>query len=529
MNEFADAGAIDRLIGTHYHPQGILTERVRYTQSCVLLLDEIEKAHPRVHDLLLQLLDDGRLTDASGRTTDFTQSIVVMTSNVGAQEAASSIGFGSGDRTDGATYMRSLEQYFRPELINRINNTVLFNSLQLGDMTNLAHLHLSKLLKRDGFTRRKTILNVDQLCLDALARWGYDPTLGARALKRNLEKSLTRMTAAKLAQITTKNPIILNVQLVQDIPTTSITQLHYASTQEQPLIDVTPVFDHSRYTELLQQLEHADEVLAEFTRGNNESLQHVSWRLSGGIRDISQPLQRYLWEQEERKNRVGYGKPFVFRMPRVKLPRDIRNNFKVDVQALSAKHDMKDYLREVHQHADNAIQEDLHHQLRLVSESSLLIHAATKLAERGIDRGVLKVTPLNNETNTEKLVQSLVKRYSSLIDEKLGAVESTSQRANTTQLLVSGCGLFELLDYESGVHLFMGENFRQVPVEVHFVQQADSEQQSETPDELEVIRLYTLNNTNDGYDDIVDLRLGLSSQAVGIEEHVVLLYPATQS
>jgi len=112
MNEFGDHTAVSRLIGDIYHPHGILTERVRYQRSCVLLLDEIEKAHPRVHDILLQLLDDGRLTDASGNTTDFSQCVVIMTSNVGAREAASHVGFVQHQSDLSASYKKSLETQF---------------------------------------------------------------------------------------------------------------------------------------------------------------------------------------------------------------------------------------------------------------------------------------------------------------------------------------------------------------------------------------------------------------------------------
>lgn len=521
MNEFADADAIDRLIGGNYQRQGILTERVRYAGACVLLLDEIEKAHPRVHDLLLQLLDDGRLTDASGETTDFTQCIIVMTSNVGAREASSGIGFGSPQMGDSATYLRSLEQFFRPELLNRINNTVVFNELKLGDMTHLARLHLRKLLQRDGFSRRKTILNVDELCLDEIARTGYDATLGARALKRNLEKHLTHITAAQLAQMTTTDPMILNIQLVNGVPTTSITQLRFKSANEKSHTDISPTFSIEQYTEQLNQLESVDEALSDAKDSNDESLQYLSWRLSGSIRDISQPLQQFIWEKQERVQHSSLGRPLVFKMPR--MPEKYKMyDTGFDFNSTFAMYEMRDFLRSIYQQADNAVNDDVQHLLHLMSESRLLFHAVEKLNERGVDRGILRFTALNNDPDSKALLESLIKRYSRLIDEKLGAIESTTE----TELSVSGCGLNELLDYESGVHLYVGERFRQIPFYIQYISDIHKDCQELLPEILDVVRLYTINKSTNGYDDIVDLRLGMTSKADGVGEHTVLLFPA---
>jgi len=169
LNEYADEGAVARLIGDNANPNGILTERVRYQRACVLLLDELEKAHPKVHDLLLQLLDDGRLTDALGRTTDFGQTVVVMTSNLGARAAARQLGFSQGDNDRAATYRQAVENFFRPEFLNRIDQQVAFEPLQRQHMKQLATLHLGRLIQRDGFVRRNTILNLEADAMDRLS------------------------------------------------------------------------------------------------------------------------------------------------------------------------------------------------------------------------------------------------------------------------------------------------------------------------------------------------------------------------
>lgn len=187
MNEYIDAFAINRLIGDYSSPEGQLTGKVRYRPFSIILLDEIEKAHPSIHDLLLQVLDDGRLTDALGRTVDFTNTIIIMTSNVGASQASTTIGPYKDDVKDDV-YAKAVENHFRPEFINRIDQIVVFNSLKEEHILGIARLQIKELLKRDGFVRRTTILNISQEALAYVARRGYDKQMGGRALKRQIEK-----------------------------------------------------------------------------------------------------------------------------------------------------------------------------------------------------------------------------------------------------------------------------------------------------------------------------------------------------
>jgi len=145
MNEYIDGGAVHRLIGDYDNPEGQLTGKVRYNPFGVLLLDEIEKAHPSVHDLLLQVLDDGRLTDSVGRTVYFTNLIVIMTSNVGAREVASQPGFGQSTTSDAAIFRKAVENKFRPEFVNRIDQIVIFKPLALDHILNIARLQIKEL------------------------------------------------------------------------------------------------------------------------------------------------------------------------------------------------------------------------------------------------------------------------------------------------------------------------------------------------------------------------------------------------
>ncbi|MBV1919385.1 MAG: AAA family ATPase, partial [Pseudomonadales bacterium] len=529
MNEYVDDNSVDRLIGSQHHPQGILTEQVRYNGSCVLLLDEIEKAHPRVHDLLLQLLDDGRLTDALGNTTDFTQCVIVMTSNIGAQEASTEMGFAPQPLENASTYLKALEQFFRPEMINRINNIVVFDALQQDSMQFLARLHLSKLLQRDGFTRRKTILNVDEECLTTLANQSYNPKLGARALKRNLEKTITQLTGKLLSEITSSDPIILNVALADGQPVTTITQLVYQAVIPNPFQFDSDQVDLEEYRNLLLRLEDSDNALTTLTGETNEKTKYAAWSLSAEIRDIKEPLQRFLWETEDRLKTSTIKGGFSLRSSRA-IALSKWKGIKVDTSALFAHNDMRDYLHDLHKKSGEAFQEDLHSRLQLTGETQQLTFASKCLADRGIDQGTLLIMPLMTEGDTQQ-VDHLDRYVASAVDA-VGSIEHRKKGKSGVTLSISGCGIHELLEYESGVHLFIEHHSMQVPVLLHYLRSVDPDEIASAmstlrnQSELQVLRLYYRNDPTAEMYSITDLRLGMSIEVPTTPADLnILLYP----
>ena len=199
MNEYVEEGSAARLVGTFYNPEGLLTAAVRRQPFAVVLLDEIEKAHPEVFDLLLQVLGEGRLTDSLGRTVDFSNVIVVMTSNLGVREAQSGLGF-LGEEHQREVYAQAAEKFFRPEFVNRLDRIVPFDRLGRGDIGRIARLLIRDVFQREGLLRRKSILRVEDAALERIIDQGFDPLLGARALKRALERQLTQPMAARLAE-----------------------------------------------------------------------------------------------------------------------------------------------------------------------------------------------------------------------------------------------------------------------------------------------------------------------------------------
>ncbi len=202
MSEFMEKHAVSRLIGAPpgyvgYDEGGVLTEAVRRRPYQVVLFDEVEKAHEDVFNILLQVLDDGRLTDGQGRTVDFRNTIIVLTSNLGSEILAA--------QPDGADLtlaykgvMDIVRQHFRPEFLNRLDETVLFRRLQKSDMAAIVDIQLGRLRKL--LADRSIALELDAKALDWLAAEGYDPVYGARPLKRVIQRSLQNPLASRILE-----------------------------------------------------------------------------------------------------------------------------------------------------------------------------------------------------------------------------------------------------------------------------------------------------------------------------------------
>jgi ATP-dependent Clp protease ATP-binding subunit ClpC len=200
MSEYMEKHAVSRLVGSPpgyigYDEGGQLTEAVRRKPYCVLLLDEIEKAHPDVFNILLQILEDGRLTDSQGRTVDFRHAIVIMTSNIGASEIARNtpLGFAVSDDETGMTYddmklrvMGELKKVFRPEFLNRIDDVIVFHKLQKDEIKTIVELLLRRI--RESLAERELQLELTDDAKDLLVEKGWDPAMGARPLRRAIQR-----------------------------------------------------------------------------------------------------------------------------------------------------------------------------------------------------------------------------------------------------------------------------------------------------------------------------------------------------
>ena len=192
MSEFMEKHAVSRLIGAPpgyvgYDEGGVLTEAVRRRPYQVVLFDEVEKAHPDVFNVLLQVLDDGQLTDGQGRTVDFKQTLIILTSNLGAQ-ALSQLPDGADSADAKRDVMDAVRAHFRPEFLNRLDETIIFDRLGRQDMDGIVDIQLARLQKR--LLGRKITLAFDDAAKTWLADEGYDPVFGARPLKRVIQRAL---------------------------------------------------------------------------------------------------------------------------------------------------------------------------------------------------------------------------------------------------------------------------------------------------------------------------------------------------
>jgi ATP-dependent Clp protease ATP-binding subunit ClpC len=210
MSEYMERHEVSKMIGAPpgyvgYGEGGQLTERVRRNPYAVVLLDEIEKAHPDVFNMLLQIMEDGRLTDAQGRTVSFRNTILVGTSNIGTDVLSPEkrpIGFVQSETPDyeqaRSMVMQEVKKFFKPEFINRLDDLIVFHYLEREHVLKIARILVEDLRARMG---EKTItLDIDEQVIEKLARDGFNPVYGARPLRREIERQLENPLAMKIVR-----------------------------------------------------------------------------------------------------------------------------------------------------------------------------------------------------------------------------------------------------------------------------------------------------------------------------------------
>ena len=204
MSEFMEKHAVSRIIGSPpgyvgYDEAGQLTEKIRRKPYCVVLFDEIEKAHPDVLNILLQILDDGRITDAHGRTVNFENTVIVMTSNAGSNNKTGTVGFGrTANEQNRERVIKALQEFLRPEFINRVDEIVSFNQLTEDNFRDIAKLMLKELAA--AMADKKLTFTWEESLVDYLVKKSYSPVYGARNLRRTIQKELEDAIAMRLIE-----------------------------------------------------------------------------------------------------------------------------------------------------------------------------------------------------------------------------------------------------------------------------------------------------------------------------------------
>ncbi len=201
MSEYMDKGTVSRLIGAPpgyigFDEGGQLTEAIRRRPYAVILFDEIEKAHPDVFNVMLQILDDGRVTDSQGRTVDFKNTVIIMTSNLGSQYILDVVGDESKYEEMRSRVLETLRSSFRPEFLNRIDETIIFHALSQSEIRGIVELRLKSLTQR--LKAKSLTLQMEESAIDFIAEAGYDPVYGARPLKRVIQRELDTLIAKQI-------------------------------------------------------------------------------------------------------------------------------------------------------------------------------------------------------------------------------------------------------------------------------------------------------------------------------------------
>ena len=204
MSEFMEKFSVSRIIGSPpgyvgYDEAGQLTEKIRRKPYSVVLFDEIEKAHPDVLNILLQILDDGRITDAQGRTVNFENTVIIMTTNAGSNTKGGSLGFGGSLNDMGRERaLKALNEFRRPEFINRVDEIVYFNQLTEENFRSIAELMLTEV--KDAIAERGITLSWNDTLVDYLVKHSYSVTYGARNLRRTIQKDVEDAIAEKVIE-----------------------------------------------------------------------------------------------------------------------------------------------------------------------------------------------------------------------------------------------------------------------------------------------------------------------------------------
>jgi ATP-dependent Clp protease ATP-binding subunit ClpC len=531
MNEFVTEFDVGRLIGTWARPEGLLTTQVRHQPFCVLLLDEIEKAHPAIHDLLLQVLGEGRLTDALGRTTDFTNTIIILTSNLGAASASHHVGFVKRDAQNQATsYRAAVEDFFRPEFLNRLDRLVVFKSLALPDAVAITRLQLDDLLQRDGFVRRTTILNISEPALVEVAQRGFDAVLGGRAIKRAIERDLTALAATQLVNLNATQPILLDILWENQRLQPRITALSPVSPEKSAtqLLKQSMSYEGvNRLIDVVSELRERLYVLRD-AAGNRTEINATTDKvrllltMQEAVFEIKEELDDIFWAMkiardpdEARFTTAAQSAHFQFGWSGEQY---------INSADFYAHQDIRDYLEEMYVLAPRLIREYDSKWLNLLMNVTFLSFFC-----RGLELNqheVLKLTLHSRVHGSgENELDYLLQAYEAALNY-LG-IETTRLPAtaqNFRYLQIRGARLQTLLRGEEGIHLFHPKGGNALPVQVSLNSlSTDTIAASKT---LRIIRSYAL-PTEDGKGGgvLTDLRTGmLNRSTIAAHEWALLWY-----
>ena len=456
MNEYVTPHAVAQLVGTFGEPDGLLTSAVRRQPFAVVLLDEIEKAHPDVFDLLLQVTGEGRLTDALGRTADFSNTVVVMTSNLGTSASNQQLGLVPGPATRRQTFVKAAESFFRPEFFNRLDRIIPFDSLSREEMQKIAEMVLHDVFQRDGLVRRRCALAVEPAAMERIVDAGYHPHFGARALKRAIEHQLVQPVAASLAGVKPELPAVISIYPQAEGVRSIVHPLESVTASDQAFFAELDASEQLARADRF--IEHAEDELESLRASSSErgvSPQQVFYY---SVKEQLHEIQELAAQARQSLNAAGQ-EPRKPGLPTNRSPQTLRQLRAHDrsvperrfLREMQAADDIHDYLRD--QVVSIPKPGELGEQLTQLRYAAALLHSMLT-SSHFPDRVLLMVRPIGLQGRSLAFLMS--RNYEFLFREQLSFdVRNVKESTRAPQALeISGPGIWPLALAEVGVHLW---------------------------------------------------------------------------
>lgn len=495
MNEYNDGSAVSRLIGSFQKPDGVLTRMVRKQPFGVLLLDEIEKAHPDVLDLFLQILDDARLSDSLGRTTDFTNLIIVMTSNQGASEIDSQIRLTQTSNNDELLYLRSIENHFRPEFINRIDQIISFQPLGKEEIFSIARLQIQALLRRDGFARRSMVMSISLEALEWVAERGYSKKLGGRELKRQIERDLTTLSANQLLQHANNDLLWFKVSLNNNQLVPEINSFKHAKLPEKGWLPDIPTGKqratflnqlHDTLVNLRLQLRNLSLEDEDTPVLESSKLDWIFFQLLQQLDELLDLVQVRLLRIQHPQHESYIRHPLRLRFQKgakfTNLHSEELNKLTIQKQQTQAPSDLGDLYF-------NKQQTEY---LYFLLKTKFLVFIGSKIIWGTEESFTLVVESAIEGAGLEQ-IDYLIQVYEAFLDSyaPLEVRDLSKLGQYKKSLEIKGYGLMELMQSETGIHFFRTPAYNALPIQVYIKEAANTEQK------LRIIRYYQGGNIQD--------------------------------
>lgn len=495
MNEYNDGSAVSRLIGSFQNPEGVLTRMVRKQPFGVLLLDEIEKAHPDVLDLFLQILDDARLSDSLGRTTYFTNLIIVMTSNQGASAIDNQIRLTQTSNNDELLYLRSIENYFRPEFINRIDQITTFQPLGKEEIYSIARLQIQELLRRDGFARRSMVMSISLEALEWVAERGYSNKLGGRELKRQIERDLTTLSANQLLQFSNNDLLWFKISLSHNQLVPEINSFKHAALPEKGWLPSIPSGKHRAVflTQLHDTLVNLRAKLSDLRPEDDGTTVLESSKLDWIFFQLLQQLDELLDLVQMRLLRIQHPQHESY----IKHPLRLRFQKGLKTTDLHSEKQnklpiQKELIPVPSESGDLYFNKQQTEYLYFLLKTKFLVFIGSNVIQ-GKEESFTLVAESAIEGAGLEEIDYLIQVYEEFLDSyaPLELRDLSKPGLYKKSLQIKGYGLRELMQSETGVHFFRTTVYSALPIQVYIQESANTEQR------LRIVRYYQGGNIQD--------------------------------